>query len=107
MMKQGRRKRLPVLLEEVIRLEAQGNYTQLTLTNARRFILARTLRSFEETLAENFIRVHKNCIVNNDYLDTLFAADLLLQLKDGTTVPVARRRLTEVKKQIKKLSLPA
>lgn len=78
--------------DEIIRLQAESNYTHIFLTGNRVFVSAKTLKEYDELLmGRNFIRVHKSHLVNLVHIHTYDRAGSLL-LSDGSSVEVARRK---------------
>jgi len=78
--------------EEIIRCEADSNYTQFYLTQNRKFIASRTLKEYDEMLTEHgFLRVHKSHLVNLDFVEDYLGRGFV-RLKDQTEIEVARRR---------------
>jgi two-component system LytT family response regulator len=56
-------------VNEIIRAEANDNYTNFYLTNGKTFLVSKTLKHFEELLADfDFIRTHKSHLVNLQYI---------------------------------------
>jgi DNA-binding LytR/AlgR family response regulator len=90
----------PVMLTEVVQLEGRSNYSILKLRNGRQIMSARTLGHYEETLPPGFVRIHKSCIVNLNYLQSIFM-NHYLRLRDGQKLTIARRKTREVKAQIR------
>lgn len=85
---------LPVA--DIIRCEAESNYTVFHLRKGDRVMSSRTLNSYEEFLAENdFLRVHRSHIVNRAHVTGVGSLDEVL-LSDGSKVEISRRRRTEV-----------
>lgn len=85
---------LPVA--DIIRCEADRNYTLFHLRRGERVMSSRTLNSYEEFLAENdFLRVHRSHIVNKAHVAGVDAMDEL-RLDDGSRVEISRRRKAEV-----------
>lgn len=85
------------LVNEIVRCEADSNYTILFLTGNRRFVASKTLGDIEHMLAESeFIRVHKSHVVNTKHIQHLTVEGNLF-LRNGEKIPVSRRRLGEVK----------
>ncbi|MEO8588423.1 MAG: LytTR family DNA-binding domain-containing protein [Flavobacteriales bacterium] len=81
---------------DIIRCEADRNYTWFHLRRGERLLSSYTLSTYEEFLAENeFLRVHRSHIVNVEHVRTC-SAEGLLTLNDGTEIEVSRRRKTEV-----------
>lgn len=83
--------------DDIIRCEADGNYTKFFLKNQKPIITSKTLKEYDEMLAEqNFIRVHRAHLVNKKYV-TSFSGDHELKMLDNSTVEVSRRRWDAVK----------
>lgn len=81
-------------ISEIIRLEANGNYSFVFLENNERHLVAQSLASFEEILpSPPFFRTHLSHIVNASFVRKLTKedGDHLLML-DKSLVPLARRR---------------
>lgn len=83
-----------VRLRDIIRLEAEDNYTHFLLKNGERITASRTIKAFEDTLASlGFVRVHKKHIVNMNYMKTYIKGEGgYLVLETGETVEVSRRK---------------
>ncbi|HOZ77245.1 MAG TPA: LytTR family DNA-binding domain-containing protein [Ferruginibacter sp.] len=80
-------------LDEIIRLQAERNYTKLFFTNGKSFTAAKTLKEYEEVLSSSgsFIRVHRMHLVNYNFIKE-YDREGLLHLKDGSSVEVSRRK---------------
>lgn len=83
-----------VRLRDIVRLEAEDNYTHFLLKNGDRITASRTIKAYEETLAQlNFVRVHKKHIVNLNFLKTYIRGEGgYLVLENGETIEVSRRK---------------
>ena len=57
-------------VKEIIRLEANGNYTFIHLINNRRILVSKTLAEIENKLHKHprFVRVHRSNTINLDLL---------------------------------------
>lgn len=57
-------------VKEIIRLEANGNYTFIHLVNNRRILVSKTLAEIEKKLHHHprFVRVHRSNTINLDLL---------------------------------------
>jgi two-component system, LytTR family, response regulator len=79
---------------EIMRLEAQGNYSFVYLENGERHVAAQSLATFEEMLpAPPFFRAHQSHIVNTRFVRKLAKDDGdSLWMTDKAVVPLARRR---------------
>ena len=82
-------------VEQVIRFEADDNYTHLFLKNKNKITACRTLKEMEEQLQDFsfFIRVHHSWIVNlNEVTKYIRGEGGYLIMSDGSTVNVSRSR---------------
>jgi len=84
--------------QHVLRLEGKGNYTIFVLRNGEQHLSTKSLCAYEPHLPENFIRIHKNCIVNQEVIAQVCVGSKSLQLSDGFETSIARRRWRFVKK---------
>ena len=57
-------------VNDIISLEAKGNYTYLYFTRGRQLLISKTLREMEAMLATNtqFVRIHRSFTINLNYL---------------------------------------
>ncbi len=54
-----------VKVSEILYCEASSNYTEIVLTDSRKYIVSRTLKEYEDMLAEqNFYRIHHSYLIN-------------------------------------------
>lgn len=82
--------------KDIICLEGINNYTKLFFTNQKPLLVAKTLKEYEEILAEHhFSRIHKSYLVNSIHIKKLDTENLLW-LTNNLTVPVSRRKRNEV-----------
>ena len=88
----------------LLSLQSSENYTWLLWQNGERNLMPRTLKYMEARLpAGQFVRLHRHCTVNIDYIDRIDrpAHDrMLVWLRTGECVKVARRRVMPVRKQL-------
>lgn len=84
--------------KNILRCEADGNYTRLHTVEGERLVTARTLKDFEELLAPHrFERVHMSHLVNLLHVRKFLHRDGgTLVLDDGTQVPVSQRKRQQV-----------
>lgn len=88
-------------LEEILRLEADRNYTFIHLVGKRPFLASKTLKYFEELLEElGFIRTHKSHLVNASHVKRLGSNNDFVLLTDGAKVEVSRRKKEAVQNRL-------
>lgn len=78
--------------DNIIRLEAESNYTHVFLKDKRKITASKTLKHFEELLHNyNFCRVHSTHIVNLDKIERYIKGDGgFVVLQEEITIPVSR-----------------
>jgi two-component system LytT family response regulator len=82
-----------ILIEEIVRCEADSNYTNFYLKDQSKIVVAKSLKEYEDLLSGiNFFRVHKSHLVNMQYVKKFDNRTGMLILEDGFQVEVARRR---------------
>lgn len=82
--------------KDILRCEGDNNYTHFYFIDQKPLIVSRTLKEFEDILAEHgFLRVHKSHLVNSRYVVRL-DKDGMLWLADGNSLVVSRRRKDDV-----------
>ena len=81
--------------DQLIRCEADDNYTHLYFKNKNKITACRTLKEVQEQL-ENFnffIRVHQSHLVNiNEVVKYIYGEGGYLVLSDGTSINVSKSR---------------
>jgi two-component system LytT family response regulator len=94
-----------VSVNEIVRLEAEGNCTSLFFANGQKYLDTKTLKIFEETLdTDIFMRVHKSHIINFDYLREYSNIDGgMAIMHDGFHIPISRARLPEFLEKAKNI----
>lgn len=81
-----------VQLEEIIRLQAESNYTHIYLDRNKVFVSAKTLKEYDEILTgHHFLRVHKSHLINPAHVES-YDRTGFLKMSDGSTVEVSRRK---------------
>ena len=89
-----------VTLDNVIRLQADGNYTKIYMNDGQVFMNTKTLKEFDDILSgSDFLRVHKSHLINVDKI-TAFLKNEYLVLTDKSEIPVARRKRKELREML-------
>jgi len=81
-------------LENINYFEASNNYCIIYMINQEEFIVSKTLKEFNEILADTgFIRIHKTFLVNKDSIVGYIRENgITIELKNGKRLSVSRRR---------------
>ncbi len=83
-----------VVVEDIIRCEADKNYTTVFIEGKREILLSRTLKEIENLLSEEgFFRVHQSHLINIRKVEHYEKGGKgFVHLTDKTKVPVSSRR---------------
>lgn len=83
-----------VELDEIIRLEADNNYTTIFTVNQGKIVVSKTIKDFEDNLdSNNFFRIHKTNIINLKHLRKYSKKDGgLVFMSDGAELSISKRR---------------
>lgn len=85
------------MVADILRLEAEGSFTKIVLTNRKPFIASITLKHFEEMLEEfQFFYTHKSHLVNKTHIKGMTADRDFVLLSDESKVENSRRKKEEV-----------
>ena len=91
-----------IRLDEIIRCESDGNYTNIILEDNKKILACKTLGEYEELFSdENFFRVHRSHLVHLDKIDKYIKGEGgYVVMADGSQVEVSRRKKPEFLKQL-------
>lgn len=96
-------KLLNLAVEEIMFLEASGDYTILT-TKSDQFVSSSGIGKLEEILnPEIFIRVHRSTIININFLKEIekhFNGGMMVKMQTGKTFPVSRTYAKVIRKKV-------
>mgnify|MGYP000910210948 CR=1 FL=1 len=83
-----------VAINEIIRCEAEANYTTFYIKDGRKLIVSKTLKEYDTLLnAHHFFRIHQSHLINLNYFDRFDKANGgVTIMKDGSILPVAVRK---------------
>ena len=78
-------------LKDIIRCEADKNYTSFFLNNGKRILVSKTLKEYDLLLSGySFFRVQQSHLVNLDFIDRYDKVDGgAVIMKDGSSVPLS------------------
>lgn len=92
---------LPV--EEIVYLEASGDYTIISTKNDQ-FVSSSGIGKLEEMMNPDiFIRVHRSTIVNVNYLKEIerhFNGGMVVKMQSGKSFPVSRTYAKQIRKKV-------
>jgi len=86
-----------VHVRDIIRCQANDNFTEFHLKDGSKKLISRTLKFYEEMLKDfDFIRIHKSHLINFQYvIKYLKGKGGQVEMSDGSTVDVSVNRKAE------------
>lgn len=88
--------------DRIVRLEGQGNYTLVYLSDGSHLLMARTLKWFLMRLPEpTFVRLHRKHIINRQYVVSFQPNHQQVCLEAGEIIGISRRFLAGVREQFR------
>ena len=84
-------------LDEIIRCEASGSYTEFCLTGGRKEMISKNLSQYEDVLEPfNFYRIHASHLINIRYVRKYVKGrGGYVVMEDGATIDVSVRKKTD------------
>jgi two-component system LytT family response regulator len=85
-------------VDEIVRCEAERNYSMFFLKDGKKIIVSSPMKDFEDILSEQgFFRLHKSHMVNLSFVNSYVKADGgYVLLNDGTELPVSVRKKNQL-----------
>ncbi|MEL6141829.1 MAG: LytTR family DNA-binding domain-containing protein, partial [Bacteroidota bacterium] len=92
-------------IREIIRFEAEDNYTHIFMRGGQRITASKTIKAYEDMLTPfNFYRVHKRHVINLNYMRKFVKGDGgYLIMDDDIKIEVSRRRRPAFMEQLRRL----
>jgi two-component system LytT family response regulator len=82
-----------IKIDEVIRCEADENYTHVVREDGKTLLVAKTLKDFEDMLGPyGFCRIHQSHLINLNHVVTFEKSGSMVFLTSKERVPVSSRR---------------
>lgn len=93
-----------VRISEIVRCQAEGNYTHIFLIDGTKLLVSKTLREYNDLLLqEDFARVHQSHLVNINHIRSFEKREGgYLKMTNGDAVSVSRQRKEHVLQLLKK-----
>jgi two-component system LytT family response regulator len=89
---------------DIVCVEGDGRYCHVTMSNGENYTTARNLKEFEEYFqgTENFVRIAKDLMINIRHIKNYSKGEpCIIEMVNGKTFDVARRKKTEVLGKLK------
>ena len=82
-----------ILLNEIVMLEAEANYTNIYLLNGKKVLISRTMKLFDNLLKNYpFTRIHRSFIVNEHHMKSYDADKECMMLSNDLKATISRRK---------------
>ncbi len=83
-----------VKIEDILRCESDGSYTNFVLSNGKKILVTRVLKEFADILPSNlFVRIHKSHLINMEYVKQYSNRNgQSVIMENNDEIPVARTR---------------
>ena len=82
---------------DILYIKGDDNLSTIYLSKKRKIIISKTLKYFEDLLDTNFVRIHKSYILNLHFARKILSKEVhLIELEDGTQLPISRRNFSKV-----------
>jgi len=94
-------------MKDIIRLEAESNYTRVHVLEKRAYFVSKPLKVFEENLKDNiFFRVHRSYIINLNHVKEFLREDGgVIIMNDDARIQLPKARYNEFLDAMRKLSI--
>lgn len=91
-----------VEIHQIVRLEADGNYTRIFLNAGKQFMVCKTLKEYADILETyGFIRTHQSHLINSGKISAYVKTDGgYIKMIDNSSIPISRQRREDVMKRI-------
>lgn len=84
-------------VDDIVYFEASNNYTTIFLASTAKYLVARTLKDFEDMLANTvFFRIHHSFLINLNYVEKYIRGEGgQVMMKNGKMLDVSKRKKPE------------
>jgi two-component system, LytTR family, response regulator len=88
---------------DIIRCESEDNYTKFYIRNSKPLLISKTLKEYEELLAEHgFERIHQSHLINLAYLKSYIKKDGgYVVMSDNSHLPISQRKKDRLQELLK------
>lgn len=94
-------------IKDIIRLEAESNYTRVHMADRKSYFVSKPLKVFEDSLPDNiFFRVHRSYIINLNHVKEFLREDGgIIVMADDARIQLTKARYIEFIEALRKLSI--
>ncbi len=88
-------------IKDIMFMKGEDNLTQFVLNDGRKIWCSKTLGNYDYFEEFNFFRIHKNCMVNLNYIEEYVRGDGYVVMADKAQLEVARRKKPILMRRLK------
>ena len=90
-----------VKIADIIRCQANGNFTEFIIKNYEKIMISRSLKFYETLLADyDYLRIHKSHLINLHHVISYEKGKLsYVELSDNTSVEISAKKRENFLKQ--------
>lgn len=86
-----------IAFEKILRLVSESNYTHIFLVDGTKYLVAKTLKDFENSLGTGFLRVHNSHLINIQEVNKIIKADGgFIVMSDASMIPISKPNKQQV-----------
>ena len=94
--------RITLKQDEILFFETSVNEHKLIVhTGQKSMEFSGKIREIEQEAGEDFLRCHRSYLINKKNVKEVDYSNKIIRMKDGSECPIASRRLSQVKRQLK------
>lgn len=92
-------------ISDIIRCESEDNYTKFFIKNHKPILISKTLKEYEELLAEHgFERIHQSHLINLAFLKSYIKKDGgYVIMSDNSNLPISQRKKERLQELLRNL----
>lgn len=96
-----------VEMKDIVRLEAESNYTRVHVVGKKNYFVSKPLKVFEDSLKDNvFFRVHRSYIINLNHVKEFLREDGgVIVMHDDARIQLPKARYNDFLEAMRKLSI--
>jgi two-component system LytT family response regulator len=80
-------------ITDILRIESDGSYSNFFMKNGKKIMVSRNLKEYHELLSNHsFFRAHHSHLINLMYVKRFMRLEGIIELDDGSRVPVSRSK---------------
>lgn len=88
-----------VMISEIMYFETEKRKVAIHFQNGSKLLVSKTISQIQELISkDNFIMIHRSCIVNANYISNM--KDSIIYLKNGEQLLASRRKFKDIKHQV-------